>query len=301
MTQELNSDQTKSRVPPWAIVRILGNELPPRDEPDSRVGTLGYILQNEGNLPYAHKLWVLNRVVNPKLQEAYAMMLWGYHEHRVLDIPWVQEEYCRAETFEQKMKACININHARNRAINWAHSLGYEWVMVMDGDCMWLEEDWMLFISEHQRNPGQPPYHYLTVPSARATLEGRELMVGNRLAECMIGFHRNSVLRFDEDLMFGQSDKQMLLRKLGHSILGYENQAKVAPDALTACYSRVIHIGTGDLLTEHDVNRRVRLRRQSLIDFFARLDASYHDKSAYLKEGEHGRREGEKGQGTTTT
>jgi hypothetical protein len=133
MTQELNSDQTKSRVPPWAIVRILGNELPPRDEPDSRVGTLGYILQNEGNLPYAHKLWVLNRVVNPKLQEAYAMMLWGYHEHRVLDIPWVQEEYCRAETFEQKMKACININHARNRAINWAHSLGYEWVMVMDG------------------------------------------------------------------------------------------------------------------------------------------------------------------------
>jgi hypothetical protein len=262
--------------PKWAVVRILGNELVPRDRPGSRLTTLDYILQHEPPLEDADKLWVLNRVVEPQLLTNYELMLWNhdYGEDRVLELSFSPTEYVAARTFKQKVLAAIGINNARNQAIAWAHELGYQWVLILDGDCMWQRPDWHNWLKQTRLHEHR--YQYFSVPHCRAAVcpEGM-LQIDLTLQECQIAFSRGSTLRFDETLPFGQDDKLSLLRVLGHTT-GRESGAwQTMPNALTKMIPRVIHLPTGDTATETDQRHRREQRERSLQQLVRSLDSTF--------------------------
>ena len=252
-------------------MRILGNELPPRDTVGSRVEQLRYILEKEPALPGCKKLWVINRVVDKELLESYLTALWDAH-HDYTVIPFDKYEYRAAQDRNEKLHAAIGINSARNRAITYGHEWS-DWALIVDGDCMFTYQGWKMFTAFVVRDQQEcPQRQYYTVPSSRCKLQDDRIVALCDRAEAQPMFRRDSKLRFDEDLVFGQSDKQMLLRQLGHNILGYDNQAKVSEGSLCASYGFICHLATGDDRTELDVNHRVMLRRKSLEMLLEKLD-----------------------------
>ncbi len=262
---------------PWAVIRILGNALPPRDIPGMRNTSLKFIVETEPDLAYGDKLWVLNKLTDKELESQYLNSLHSTGEPlRLMALDFDEKEYLAAGNFDEKIQACISINKARNTALKWAFGMGYSWAIVMDGDCMWTEDAWDLFLSRHALDQRETRHQrkYYTATTIRSYLDDGVLMATSEFTECHPAFAWNSELRFDEGLVFGRAEKQTLLRLLGHDIPGYENQWKTSPNALTACIGEVYHIGTGNERAERDVNVRVALRQASLQQHFDWLDKS---------------------------
>ena len=74
----------------FCVSRILGNELPPRDEKGSRIKSLQFILDNENF--GLNRMWVLNRIHDKERLEIFKKML---GKEPIFEIPFVNKEYLR--------------------------------------------------------------------------------------------------------------------------------------------------------------------------------------------------------------
>ena len=104
----------------YSIFRIIGNETPPRDEPDARLKTLKFILENEPNFPNCIKCWVLN-CIHDKIRRDYLCKLLSDYEHHVVVVPMLRKKYEKAKNIDEKINWLIGINRARNLEIGRAH------------------------------------------------------------------------------------------------------------------------------------------------------------------------------------
>ncbi|MDO8352092.1 MAG: baseplate J/gp47 family protein, partial [Aestuariivirga sp.] len=165
--------------PKFVIYRIIGNSLPPRHGTGETLNNLQFALENEPDLPFCEKRWLLNRVVDPEV-EAKCIKLIRASGQKYHTIPLDEESYRNAFLdasgmpkalnlfaqesrskpvseeskewiFRHKSLAAINLNDARNRAIELGRADAL-WTLPLDGWCYFTAEAWHSFTEGAARN-----------------------------------------------------------------------------------------------------------------------------------------------------
>ncbi|MBY0551197.1 MAG: hypothetical protein K2W95_28210 [Candidatus Obscuribacterales bacterium] len=256
----------------YAITRIIGNELPPRDTEGSRLRVLNFIIENEYMANDAQRLWLLNRVIDKayliKLKKLLDLAGERYLEET---IDWVA--YASAHSRAEKLTVLININKARNRCFSELRQLA-DFIMVLDGDCFFDKEAWAkstdFIFNDQLTNTDRKYYahgiHRLIPDSPLQTSQSRM-----KLEEPIVVFRADADLLFDESLPFGQDEKQQFLIQLGLKRVG-ESWFQPAPDTLVGLGGFVHHLQTGSDEMESDYRERMKARNESLEILLKRAD-----------------------------
>jgi hypothetical protein len=266
--------------PDFALCRVLGNELPPRDLPGSRLNVLR-CLSLEPPLANTVKFWIINRVWDPALAAAYAQML------RVLPEPGqvhvIEFDYRRyAAVGGARLCYCPGINHARNEALRLAfEEYGASLAAVLDGDCGFTPGQWEAILAQiaEDRNAARLAYSARSVrvdPVVWTAALGRQSSPSGQQDEHQLIMHRRAWdqgLRFDETRPFGDDDKTELFHRLGHYAKGQGTRVISQDRCLDV--GECCHINTGNRNIEGDVRRRGDARKRSLAQLHADI-RRYH-------------------------
>jgi hypothetical protein len=227
----------------FVLYRILGNDLPPRHRPGQTLSNLEFMLRNEPALQDCEKRWVVNRIVDPAVEDGVLALLrkrglpylhipfveaeygacgmdfeglpesrYIHHEDfRALSLPWKLRvmEWC----YRSRTLYLTNNNGARNAAIEEGRKLA-DWTLPFDGNCFFTAAAWEEF---RKAAAGAGDRRYLIVPMARVR-DNRELLDASfqpgTMQEPQIAFRRDAAERFDPRLRYGTMDKSALLYRL---------------------------------------------------------------------------------------
>jgi hypothetical protein len=236
-----------------AIVRILGNENPPRDVPGERVKVLRHILESEPQPPDVGRFFILNRIVSDEYRKELQTLLESYQ----LPVAILPFNWRIPVTVATIALDGIAINRARNTAIALGSNVA-RYTIVLDGDCGFTEEGLSPVLEEMR----QDRYKYLSIPHRRA---GQQIQ-----GEPMLAFRNDADLRFDETRAFGDQDKVELLIRLGHDSTPYSGHLKIEGDQ-TKLVGEVMHYSTGEAEVEADTEVRGKARRDSLAELTQRV------------------------------
>jgi hypothetical protein len=268
--------------PLFALGRILGNELPPRDDAGGRLMALARLLR-EPDLGGVVKFWIVNRVWDPDLAAAYREMLIRYGRlGRVHEIPFEPDRYCAAAGRDERLCYCPGINHARNEGLRLAFGRhGARFAAILDGDCGFTRDQWeevsTEILGDHVDGVGRPAYAVPTIRMTPATWD--DLVpwaappVGQPEEPMLILARRawDQGLRYDEARPFGANDKVELLARLGY-VAGRTDRCR----AVGSC----CHINTGPAEVEADVGRRMRARAAALERMHEAILRRHHQESS---------------------
>jgi hypothetical protein len=228
----------------FVLYRIVGNDLVPRHRKGQSRDNLQFILENEPELPDCEKRFLLNRIVDPKEEEAIIALL----EARglpYLRIPFSLDEYARQSwdmeglpepgytfskqydelpedfrlrlykrLYRHKNNYLVNNNGARNAALEDGRRRA-KWVLPWDGNCFLTAEAWEEIRSAVKARPWHP---YVIVPMARVAEHSSLLGPGFRPPadqEPQILFRTDAGETFDEEYYYGRRPKVELLWRLG--------------------------------------------------------------------------------------
>lgn len=247
----------------FAIVRILGNENPPRDSVGSRLKSLKFILDNEPSFSDTVKLYVVNRIVDDEFKSEIINLLREYDANFIeLPIAW-NKLVSSPEIDDANLNLeIIGINHARNKAIDLGHKFA-DFSIVFDGDCLFDSCGWNLFQAAVAERCKQHYRYYFSIPTIRTTIEAYDKPKVTNYTEPMPVFHRDSLERFNEHLLFGQCDKLELLFRLGHDMTPDTDHCKII-DGKTSLAGYCCHLQTGDDAVETILGHRMYMRDLSL-------------------------------------
>lgn len=228
----------------FALYRIIGNELPPRHGQGQNLRSLEFQLAHEPDLPGCEKTWVLNRIVDPAMEQALIERL-EKAGRRWLRIPFDSDEYARIgwdheglpsrdfldsrafrrlsaeqqasarlRVYRHKNNYVMNNNGARNFAIADGRTRA-RWILPWDGNCFLNPHAWHHLREAVAEYPGA---RYVVVPMQRLQNNTDALAIDHpREAEeePQIAFHRNAREQFDEAHPYGRWPKAELLCRLG--------------------------------------------------------------------------------------
>jgi hypothetical protein len=255
----------------YSIFRILGNETPPRDEPDARLRVLEFILDNEPEFPNATKCWIVNCVHDRERREHICRMLAERNMYYVI-VPIWRQKYLEAKSRAEKITQVVGINRARNLAIRHGQLLS-EFTMVLDGDCFFSQPLWDNITGEIKADQKvNRSRKFYSTPSSRATFDhARTSSEPMQLAEPMLIFRHDSDRFFDENLPFGEGDKLRLLYELGHSQESGKHHT-LLHENLCKSVGMVHHVTGSSYEIETDQALRIRLRNESLDRLIWQID-----------------------------
>jgi len=260
----------------YAIFRFLGNELPPRDVPGSKLRILDFILRNEAPHPLTEKWWVVNHIYDDELRQNTCTLL-QQHNAKYIFLPFDRASYDQARIGKPQLVAAIPINQARNLAIGLGRGL-YEYLAVLDGDCFFPRNNWQSAVEQIEAHCSM--YYSLPMVRSSVELEG-EGKVSELLDEPQVVFRHDAPLRFDEGLPWGNyRDKLDLLARLGHcDVAGRWHLLERTDQCRHA--GLVHHLASGPLEYELEPEPYKRatalfqLREQGLSLFLSRLSKIY--------------------------
>jgi hypothetical protein len=230
------------------LYRIIGNALPPRHDKDQLLRSLTFMLENEPPLPGAEKVYLLNRLHNAT-EAKMAKDLITWYGHKWIEDPLVASDY---HSYQQQITFglpvtkfqrrgwggiinrannvarldsnlfLMNNNGARNLAVSDGFERGFTWVLPFDGNSFFTTARWQQ-LRDGLIQATQEDKTYVTLPlirtvSNRAAGENDQLWVlpnDPEPGEPQIGFHKNSVLRFNPTIPYGHRPKVELLWRLG--------------------------------------------------------------------------------------
>jgi hypothetical protein len=239
----------------FQICRIIGNELPPRDEPGSKLRSLEEICQRDES--GRRRYWIVNRIVDVNYFKQVINILTKYDAEYYI-IPFVADDY-RAS--EDKIHYLTNINPARNYGLSLGTS---EYVACLDQDCFLAPDDY----SRITKRMDAEPRDYYALTMRRCTPETLGQYLEMPPEEPQLILHRRTQW-FDPKRRFGDDDKMALLRALGCQGRGkgfafHGDRCLVVGD--------VIHLSYSDPSVEQDVALRVEQRRSALSQLVAMAD-----------------------------
>lgn len=256
----------------YAICRILGGELPPRDVPGERIKALKWILDNEPIFKDTSRFWLLNGLWDSSLEQEYRSLLDSYNQ--TYAIRPFSASYRADLPFEEKVRLAIDINGARNECIERMIP-DFRFVAVLDGDCFFTQERWDELVQSIQENQtSDNPVKYFSIPTQRLAPGDPTRTATGKLTEAMLVFRNDAPLRFDENRRFGNSPKQALLWQLGHCNIRDKSHILVCPGQCVST-SRVFHYAHGDI-AELDHDKRGELRLVSLQLLIEKLDRGFY-------------------------
>lgn len=228
----------------YALMRILGNDLPFRHSESQTISNLEFTLKNESEFSGCKKIWVLNRIIDKEKKKRIICMLDAYKKEYI-DIPFVPSEFAEVEfcfedlpkddykitkeyeklndrskvivetaILKHKNNYIMNNNGARNTALEYGKKIA-KWVFPWDGNCFLTDKAWSSITNSLK---ARDDLHYHIVPMDR--VKSNDLLLDNRYRpaaddEPQIIFHVDSNMTFDENLMYGLKPKVDLLKKLG--------------------------------------------------------------------------------------
>jgi len=299
-------------APAAILYRILGNDLPPRYSAGQTLANLRFTLEHEEELPGLEKRWLLNRIVDPQVQEELQRTIEAAGQRCDL-IPFRAEEYRQAwtglgatppechpwsETFQElspleqariadyigraKNLYLMNNNGARNRALE----LGFadaEWVLPWDGGCFLPAWAWPELQAAMQRSD----LRYVCIPMHRLTDLNQLPSAADQdqlsVVEPQLAFARQAAIRFDEQLRYGSGPKWQVLQRIGLPGPWQESQGWLpwevvdtspAPDAGAWLEAGLVLRLSGEAKDERfvDENALWRLRFASIQRFTRQVD-----------------------------
>jgi hypothetical protein len=249
----------------YAICRVIGNELPPRDWPGAKLDSLEYILQHAEPTDL---IWVLNHIHDPCYRDAVTNLLKQY-DQPFYELRFELEHYSKLRTPRERWCYAININQARNVAIRIG-TANHDFAVCLDQDCFFTLPLWrqvVAFIEEDQSTfPGRCYYGLMMkrlVDNQKVDLR----TLNNHEPQLM--FRRDAPFLFDPQLPFGDGDKAALLQKLGFGRPpGFAVQGNLCRVA-----GSVLHLRSGSAEAETDLKTRMRLRTMSINALLSNLNA----------------------------
>ncbi|WP_444907832.1 alginate lyase family protein [Microbulbifer sp. SSSA008] len=236
------SDNTQTFI----LYRIIGNDLIPRHSAGQSYKNLEFILQHEPPLEGCKKVFILNRIVDPREETAIIKLLcnykqsylripfhWGEYKEigwNILDYPINYAPYklkdlrmrrdleIQAELglYRHKNNYVMNNNGARNLALEDGKSKA-DWILPWDGNCFVTPKAWQA-IKQQVLNNNAYPYH--VIPMTRL-LDNQSILCENfkptPTEEPQIVFRSDSTEVFDSRYCYGRRPKVELLWRLGVS------------------------------------------------------------------------------------
>lgn len=226
-----------------AICRIVGNELPPKDEGRAKLKSLEFVIKNEAS--GENNFWVINRIADKNYLKNIEYLL---KDEPTINIPFNKNEYKNAAN---KLHYITNINAARNLGIKTCLEK-YDLVFILDQDIYFTKEQWN-HINSNLNNS-----QYFGVVTKRIHVSDidkdyREF----KNNELMLGFTKNASESFDETIIFGNNDKIELIKRL-------KSETKIV--------GMCSHIGFADPKIEYDLGYRLEQRKLSLAQLVADVD-----------------------------
>lgn len=230
----------------FALIRIIGNDLPPRHKLGQGRMNLEFTLEHESEFDGCTKIWLLNRIVEPtELTKLRALL--ERHGREYHEIPFDENEYGRVDwdiesfpspaflesrefsslnddrmsmaydqLYRHKNNYVMHNNGARNVALRLGRSRA-KWVLPWDGNCFLTDAAWAAMRSVVV---SKPFLKYFIVPMARVT-ENQHLLdpalQPNAVEEPQILFRRDVEEEFNEAYRYGRRPKVEMLWRLGVS------------------------------------------------------------------------------------
>jgi hypothetical protein len=225
------------------VVRVVGNDLPPRHGSGQSVRSVRFILEHEVLPSGVVRRWVVNRITDPLVEAEVVALLEGAGEEFVR-VPFVVEEYrevglrfgdfvfsglswggdmgldevaqVRAwdHVYGEKNRYVMNNNGARNVALAaWREE--FRWVLPWDGNTFMTEAAWGELLGVLEEEPWRP---VVVVPMARVTDNSSLLDPSFRpeaVEEPQLVFRSDVWVAFDESYRYGRRPKVELLLRLG--------------------------------------------------------------------------------------
>lgn len=228
----------------FALCRVIGNDLVPRHRAGQSLQNVAFILEHEPELKDCTKLWILNRIVDPK-NEAELIALLERHNQKyeriafdpaelqsigydfsTFDDPMIfangmvdgLDDDTRGKMVTQAYRArnnyVMNNNGARNQALEFCLKHA-KWALPFDGNCFFTNSAWEVLRKDIT---SQRDKRYFCVPMARMQ-DNEELLrdasTPEAVEEPQMAFRCDAPLRFDEAHHYGRRPKVELFLHLG--------------------------------------------------------------------------------------
>lgn len=227
----------------FALVRVIGNDLPPRHAVGQTRTNLRFLLETEPDLPGCRKLWLVNRIADPDEEAAIVALLEAHgqawrripfrisdyarvpldfstfpgeqyiHQDGFQNLPDVKRERALLQVHRHRNAYAMHNNGGRNAALAWGVEQA-KWVLPFDGNCLMTKEDWTRFRSDVAR---LDTARYVIVPMLRLRSNDAATAAAEPAAaveEPQIAFRRDAGARFDEAFPYGRRPKVELLARL---------------------------------------------------------------------------------------
>lgn len=250
----------------YAITRIHGNELPPRDEPGGKIKALNFVLDKEPVFPNCRRVWILNQIQDLAFKEK-SIRLIEDHGCEWYDLEFDKNKYLKCNNWNEKVVESININKARNFGLDIVNDCDFNF--LLDGDCFFNQHLWDQTISELENDQLHTDRSYYGVPYIRIINDIPDNYIGFARWEPGIVFRRDAKMRFDESIPFSKNDKVELLNRLGYDRKG---GYKLIKGDLCINIGSLLHIAFNDERIETDLRYRMNIRDESINLFLSNLD-----------------------------
>jgi len=254
----------------YAITRIIGNELPPRDTIGNRVRSLQFILDNEPAFPDCSKIWMVNQIEDQQTRNRILELLKPY---RVEILTLDKSKFLKCKTFEEKVVEAINVNKARNMGLDISREQ-HKFTFLFDGDCFFTQQLWDKTIADMQSD-GES-HKYYGVPGVRIIESIPADPLAERMWEPSIVFRYDAELRHDETIPFGKSERLKFMKRLGYT--SKTGVTQLQNENMCKNVGCLLHISFNDSTTESDLRYRMALRDESVRRFVAMLEQKYSRK-----------------------
>lgn len=228
----------------FALIRIIGNDLPPRHAEGQSLKNLEFILEYEPELYNCTRLWIVNRIFIKEVHDAIISLLTTYKQE-FIDIPFKAAEYAKAtwdfslhpqpgflsskeflkldaekrirarnSTYRHKNLYLMNNNGARIKALKAGRTRA-KWVLPWDGNCIVNEQAWDQITSGVV---SKPYLKYFVVPMQRLSTNSEFLDEGINITareEPQLVFRQDASESFDAHAPYGRRPKVRLFWRLG--------------------------------------------------------------------------------------
>lgn len=225
----------------FVLIRVLGNDLPPRHSEGQTLRNLEFILEHEKRWPEVSKRWIVNRIwdreqesrITASLEsngEQYDHIPFDIREYSKISLAYsdsivvfspqyrtlIRSQQARSELHSRRHRVnyAINNNGGRMAALRQGRKLA-QWILPWDGNCFLTDGAWIEIKKKIQTNSHLP---YFVVPMAR--LPDNRLLLDNSFRpvaseEPQVIFRHDAEEEFDIDRPYGRRPKVDLLWRLG--------------------------------------------------------------------------------------
>ncbi len=259
----------------YSLVRILGNDQPPRHSIDQTRRNTEFILKHEPEFRNCDKYFILNRIWNPVKYNQLVSLIEpsGY---KILTIPFIADDYLQLTDDDSKFLYLTNQNEARNFAITELLDT-CDVLLPFDGGTCFRSDGWQQLLKGIEGRDLEP---YYTVPmwrlkSLKDYKMGRPTVKEKagpktRLVEPQICFTAQSDKMFTEGMTYGKANKVDMLWMLDvpgpwqawHPSLHEIARTRMSKYAgsVRSC-GFVCRLPSGNTRGDHNIGIRSRLRQ----------------------------------------